>query len=340
MAALGTRFLTLLDATKGSKQVGKVAEVLVQENSMLNDIPYTEMNEGTVHKEEIRSALPAVYYRKANQAIPPSKTTTEERVFTAAHFESKSQMDTAVAARGGRQNIAYHRWNQAQGHLQSHALETASLMIYGSPVDSNRKTPGFFDIYSTLNTAEPTSKQIVDAGGIGTDNTSILLVVWGERSVFGVYPKGTEAGLSRVDRSPGNKEIQIQALDPFGNPGTFWGFEEDFSTDHGLVVKDYRQAARAANIDVSNLVTNSGAANLIDVMRKLTYKVHSLSAGKPVFYVNRTVEAALDAQATAQVGLGGGLRYDNYQGQSVLMFRGIPIRRMDALINGEARVVA
>lgn len=341
MAAIGNRLVTLLDVAKSkNKKIGKVAEVLVQENSMLQDIPYMVMNEGTIHKEDIRSNLPAIYYRKANQAIPASKTTTEERSFTAAHFESKSQIDTAVASRGGTEMIAYNRWNQAQGHIQAHAIEHAALTIYGSPVDSNRKVPGFFDVYSTLATSEPTSKQVIDAGGTGSDNTSVLLVHWGERSVFGIYPAGSEAGLQRIDRSPGGKEIQIQATDTNGNPGAFWGFEEDFMIDHGLVIKDYRQAGRIANIDVPALISGTGAADLITLMIQLTYRIHNPKNGMGVFYVNRTLEAALHLQALTKVGAGAGLTFGNYQGEQVLMFRGTPVRRADALLNSEARVVA
>jgi len=340
MAALGSRLVTLADVAKSkNKQIGAVAEVLVQENPMLNDIPYMEMNEGTSHIEEIRSSLPSVYYRKANQAIPASKTTTEERTFTAAHFESKSQIDEAVAKRGGVDRIAYNRWNQAQGHIQAHALEHAALTIYGSPEDSNRKVAGFFDIYSTVSSSEEVSKQIVDGGGTGSDNTSILLCCWGERSVFGVYPRGTQAGLKRTDRSAGGKLVQISALDVNGNAGSFWGFEEQFEIDHGLVVKDYRQAARACNLDVSALVAASGAADLIDIMIDMMYKIHTLDNGTPVFYMNRTIEAHLDKQSRTAIGAAGGLTYDNYQGKRILTFRGIPIRRSDAILNSEARVV-
>lgn len=340
MGALGSKLVTLADVAKSKNaQIGKVAEVLVQENPMLNDIPYMEMNEGTIHKEEIRSALPAVYYRKANQAIPASKTTTEERTFTAAHFESKSQIDAAVAKRGGIDRIAYNRWNQAQGHIQAHAIEHANLTIYGSPIDSNRKVAGFFDIYSTLNASEPTSKQIIDGGGSSSDNCSMLLVHWGERSIFGVYPAGTQAGLKRTDRSAGGKEVQINALDSAGAAGSFWGYEEQFEIDHGLVVKDYRQAARIANIDPALLKSGSGAADLIDLMISGHYKIHNPQNGNGVWYVNRTLEAFLHKQALTKVGAGAGLTYDNYQGQKVLMFLGNPVRRSDALLNTEDQVV-
>lgn len=339
MAAKGSSLVTLADVAKSKdKQIGKVAEVLVQQNAMLNDIPYMEMNEGTIHKEDIRSALPAVYYRKANQPIPASKTTTEERTFQASHFESKSQIDRAVAERGGMDRVAYNRWNQAQGHLQAHANELASLIIYGSPVDSNRKSAGFFDVFSTLATTEETRKQIIDAGGTGSDNTSILKVHWGERSVFGVYPKGTTSGLTRKDHSAGGKLVQIPGTDPNGNPGNFWGYEEEFMTDHGLVIKDYRQAARVANIDVLNLASGSGAADLIDVMISANYKIDDLSNGKGVWYVNRTIEAFLHKQALTKVGAGAGLSFDNFEGKQILTFLGDPIRRMDALLNSESRV--
>jgi len=339
MAALGTELVTLIDVSKSkNKQIGKVAEVLSQENPMLMDIPFMVMNEGTVHKEEIRSNLPAVYYRKANQPIPASKTTTEERSFTAAHFESKSVMDEMVAKRGGMDRIAYNRWNQAQGHLQAHAQEHASLMIYGSPESDNRKVAGFFDIYSTLNTSEEVSNQVVDGGGSSSDMCSILMVVWGERSIFGVYPAGTQAGLKRTDRSKGGQLVQIQGVDENGNTGHYWGYEEQFEIDHGLVVKDYRQAVRIANIDQALLKSGAGAADLIDLMISGFHKLHNPEGGKLVIYCNRTLQAFLHKQALTKVGAGGGLNYDNFEGKRILSFLGAPVRRSDALLTSEDQV--
>lgn len=341
MSALGAKLVTLADVAKSkNKQIGKVAEVLVQENPMLLDIPYMEMNEGSIHKEDIRSALPAVYYRKANQAIPASKSTTEERTFTASHFESKSQIDEAVARRGGIDRIAYNRWNQAQGHLQAHAQEHASLTIYGSPLTSTLKSAGLADVYSTVDeTAEETANQVIDGGGTTGDNTSIWKIHWGERSIFGVYPAGTQAGLKRTDRSQGGKLVPIAALDSDGAAGSIWGFEEQFEIDHGLVVKDYRQASRICNIDPALLLSGVGAADLIDLMISAHYKIHNPANGTGVWYVNRTIEAFLHKQALTKVGAGAGLNYQNYQGSMVLMFLGAPVRRSDALLNTEDRIV-
>lgn len=340
MAALGSRLVTLADVAKSkNKQIGMVAEVLTLSNPMLNDVPFMEMNEGTIHKEEIRSGLPALYYRKANEAIPASKSTTEERTFGAAHFESKSQIDSAVAKRGGVDRINYNRWNQAQGHIQAHANELASLLIYGSTTDATEKTQGFFDVYSQTSGSEA-SKQVLDAGGsTGSALSSILLSYWGENSIFGVYPKGTSWGLTRTDRSAGNKEVQIQATDRNGNPGSFWGYEENFMTDSGLVIKDYRQGARIANIDIDALKSKVGAADLTELMIMAYHKIANRNNGKGTWYMNSTLMAHGHIQARKEVGAGGGFTYANYQGGPVLTFMGLPVRLSDAILDSEAEVL-
>lgn len=335
MGALGGSLVTLADVAKSkNKQIGKVAEVLMVEHPMIGHIPYKEMNEGTRHIEEIRSGLATVYYRKANQAIPASKSTTEEREFKAAHFESKSQMDEKVANRGGADRVAYNRWNQAQGHIQAMANEHASLTMYGSPVSDARKVAGLTDFFGSMSASEPTSAQIIEGGGTTGDNTSIWKIHWGENSVFGIYPAGEGAGLKRKDRG----FVQINALDSAGAAGSFWGYEEQFEIDHGLVLKDYRQVARIANIDPALLLSGASAADIIDLMISANYKIHSLNNGKGHWYMNRTALAFLHKQALTKVGAGGGLSFDNFEGKKILTFLGDPIFSEDTILNTEDRV--
>lgn len=338
MAAIGTKLLTMSDVAKNKNtQIGKVAEVLVQSNPVLAHMPYVQMNEKTVHVETLRSNLPNIYYRKANQPIPASKSRLEERTFSAAHFESKSQIDEMVASRGGAEMINFNRWNQATAHIQAMAQEHADLLFYGSPLEDSRKVAGITDILSTLNANEPTSKQIINAGGIGGDNTSVFFVHWGIDKVFGVYPAGSQAGLVRKD----NGRVQIMGTDEQGNPGTFWGYEEQFMIDHGLVVKDYRALARVCNIDISDLKTGgSNAAELLKLMTRAHYRIPAaIRAAKGGYvYMNSTITSFLHEQALDKVGAGGGLTYQNYQGEQVLMFLGRPVIECDAILNNESAV--
>jgi hypothetical protein len=335
MATKGIGFVSLLDV---AKKGDKVAEVLTLKNKMMGDIPYMEMNEGTTHKESIRSFLPSPKYRKANQALAAAKSGLEERTFSAAHFESRSQMDAKVAQRGGMDRVALNRWNQAMGHIQAMANEHARLMIYGSPSGEGNKEPGLADIYYTKTTAtSETAKNVVDAAGSGSDNTSIYLINWNPNSVFGVYPKGTQAGLKRTDYSEGGKLVQLQGLDDTGAAGTFYGYDEIFEIDHGLVVKDWRQCARIANIDVSDLKAGSGTnPQLLDLLITAQYRLDDMSGA--VIYCNRTVHGMLHKQALSQVKAGGGLTFMNYGGETVLSFNGMPIRIQDAILETEAAV--
>jgi len=337
MAVIGASLVTLADVAKGKNvRIGKVAEVLVQSNPILDHMPYIEMNEKTVHIESLRSNLPAVYYRKANQPIPASKSRIEERSFSAAHFESKSQIDVMVAARGGQDRVAFNRWNQAQGHIQAMAQEHADLLFYGSPSEDARKVAGFFDVLSTLSASEPTSKQMVNAGGVGSDNTSILFVDWGPNTVFGVYPAGTTAGLKRED----NGKVQIIGTTETSVTGTFWGWEEEFMIDHGLVVKDFRATARVCNIDISDLKAGgTSAADLLKLMTRAHYRIPAAVRTKSGYvYMNSTIASFLHEQALEKVGGGGGLTFANYQGEQVMMFLGRQVIVTDALLNTEAVV--
>lgn len=339
MAVLGVDYLTLSDAKALLPvEIGEVAEVLRKAVPIIDDIPYVEMNKGVKHVVHLRSDLPEVYYRKANQAIPASKTGTEEREFVAAHFESKAVMDEKAAEYGGKNRVAVNRWNQAEGHIQANAHELANLIVYGSPADNHQKVAGIYDILSTLNTAEPTSKQIIDAGGTGSDNTSILFVSWGKKKVYGIYEAGTTAGLKRIDRSKGGL-VQIAGKTAANGDGWYWGYEENFEVDHGLCVEDYRALARVANIDVSNLLIPANAADLFKFMKRAFYRIPpQLRQEKGKVYVNSTIMSFLDEQATEKVAAGGGLRYENYQGETVLTFRGWQIREMDIILNTEGRV--
>lgn len=333
MAAKGSGILTLADVAKSKDaEVGQVAEVLLQRNPILEDIPYMEMNMETYHKEFIRGSLPEVTYRKANQPIPSSKSEIEERTFNGCHFECKSEIDVMVAERGGK--LAFNRWNQAQAHIQAMGLEHADVLFNGSPEDSHLKSPGLFDVYSTVNSANsPVAANVIDALGVGSDNTSMQLVVWGPQSIFGVFPKGTKAGLQSKD----NGKVQIVGTTAGGATGTYWGYQEEFMMDHALVVKDWRQGARAVNIDVSKLKDGTGV-DLVDLMIDLQAKVENLAGGTPVYYVNRTLYAHLRKQVKNQVAAGGGLTFDNFGGKWVMMFDGIPVKVCDAILNNYTQV--
>jgi len=105
----------------------------------------------------------------------------------------------------------------------------------------------------------------------------------------------------------------------------------------GIQLADWRYVVRIANIDISNLTAGTGA-DLIDLM-ETALEILPNGLGRPVFYMNRLVARVLRRQERGDVTTGGGLTFENVEGKRVMDFAGVPVRRVDALLTTEARVV-
>jgi hypothetical protein len=116
-------------------------------------------------------------------------------------------------------------------------------------------------------------------------------------------------------------------------------YQERWQWKAGIALKDWRYVVRICNIDVSNLVAKSSAADLIELMIKAIHRIPALGLVKPAFYMNRTVFQMLDIQRRDDVIAGGGLSYQDVDGMMRPTFRGIPIAKTDALLETEATVV-
>lgn len=336
MAALGgLGFITLGDvaANKGNA-AADVAEVLSLENGILNFLPYREANKGKHHETQKRIKLPETYERKANQAIPRGKSLVGTDVFNCAHIESKVEVDKLILNGMSPEDKMKERWIQAQGNIISMGHKQADLFFNGSLDTDVSRVGGIFDFYSTVNSStSAVASQVIDCGGSGSDNTSMMLLSLG-LGVHGIYPKGSNFGVQSFD----DGEIDIIANDTNGNPSSFRGERERFEMDHGLAIADYTRSCRAANIDVSNLSDGSGK-DLFEILIAMWHRAKFVQAGQHCIAVNSTIAQWLDLQAYRKVGSGGQLSYVEIDGREQLVFRRIPIVTCDSISNAQARVV-
>ena len=333
--AIGYKQQTLMDMVKlESMSTQKIAEVLTLRNEVLNDIPYSVFNEGSYHKEFIRSYVPTPTRRMINEGTQAQPTKIVERTFVEDKFESLSQIDEDAAIRG--RGIKFNRFQFAQGHVAGMANEHGRTVFYGTPASETQKADGLATIYKSL-TGE-TKSQIVDASaGAGIDDlnyTSIYVVNWGD-NFFGGFPQGTKAGIEHIDRSGSEKAIKIQGKDRNGVDGQYYGFEETFKLRHSLIPKDYRFGGRVANIRVPDLKTGN-AADLIDLLIDVQECLREQSGA--VAYVHPVIHSILRKQARNEVKGGGGLTYENYYGKKVVMFGDMPIRRCESISLNEGLV--
>jgi hypothetical protein len=332
MATLNANVLTLADWAKRKDPDGKVpkiVELLSQTNEILTDMLWSEGNLPTGHRITVRTGLPSVAWRLLNQGVQPSKSTTAQIDEATGNLEAWSETDKDLVELNG--NAGAFRLSEARAFVEAMNQEMASTLFYGNGGTAPEEFTGLAPRYSDRSAAN--GKNIIDAGGTGSDNSSIWLVGWGNDSIYGIFPKGSKAGLEHEDM--GLVTVETTA----GVAGSrMRAYQDRWVWKSGVALKDWRYVARIANIDISNLVAKSSAADLIEEMIKAYHVIQNIRMTKAVWYMNRTVFQMLDIQRRDDVISGGGLTYPVVDGVIQPTFRGIPIRICDALTEAEAQV--
>ena len=330
MAALGSGNLTLAELAKRMDPSGKTAvivELLSQSNEMLDDMTWKEGNLETGNRTSVRTSLPTVSWRMANQGVVPSRSTTAQIDDQAAMLEAWSEVDVDVLNLNG--NTASARLSEGRAFIEAMNQEMAQTIFYGNGGVAPEEFTGLAPRYG-LSTGTNGSN-VIKAGGVDVDNTSAWLVAWGDETVSGLVPKGSKAGLQHNDYG----EVTVEMI--AGLPGSrMRAMQERWQWKAGLMVKDWRYVVRICNLDAS-LMNGGVTIDLISLMEQAEETIPN-RLGKTVWYMNRTTRRYLRKFIRTAVGNGGGLTFDNYSGKRTLMFGDTPIRTVDALLNTEALV--
>lgn len=326
--------LTLADVAKRLDPSGKAAsigELLNQSNAILDDVPWVEGNLPAGHQYSQRTSLPTPTWITINSGITPTISTTAQNVDSVGILGDVVEIAKEVAEFGG--NLQENLMREAEAHLEGMAQEFSQTLVYGNATTAPTEFTGFAPRYNS--TSGTTGQNVISGSGSGSDNSSIWLIGWGKGKVYGIYPKGSKAGLEQINR--GLETIEDTA--GVGGAGTrLLGYRTFFYWKCGLAVEDWRYAVRICNVDISNLVAKSSAADIFDLMIKALYRIPNLSACSPKFYMNRTLLEMLDIQGRDDVQTGGGLGYADVAGKELRSFRGVPIRLVDQLTETEATV--
>lgn len=340
MAALDSFRLTLADLQKlmdPSGRVSPVAELLDQANEIYMDIGWQPGNLPTGHQWSQRTALPTASLRDYNEGVLPSKSAVAQSTAGMSIIEAWSEVDEAEANLNG--NKAGFRAQEDAAFVESLDQKFVNLLIYGSTASD----PKAFNGLATLNPG--LGQQCISAGGTtASAQTSIYVCEWGS-DLFGIYPKGSSAGLQHIDH--GRQIIQ------FSDNTRMAALVSQFIWTCGLVRRDPRATARIANIEVSHLTGLTGAQELTDYSTNILYRLSDVlyrlqrrASGKRVIYMNRVAHAALAKMCLAAAnggGAGSALTIQSAQTQfgtarQWMEYQGIPIRCVDQIVNTEAVV--
>lgn len=351
MAIIGGLALTYADWAKRLDPEGKVdtiVEILSQTNELMDDLLVVEGNLPTGHQTTVRTGLPSATWRLLNQGVSPTKSTTAQITDACGMLETYSDLDIAVADLNG--NSAEFRMSEDLAFLEGMNQQMASAYIYSNALNTPAQIMGLTPRYSTINVnAAQTAYNVIDAGGTGSTNTSVWVVVWGPNTAHGIFPKGQIAGLQHRDlgeqtlyTAVGTTQTQLQV------------YRTHFKWMTGLTVRDWRYIVRISNIDVTAL-SGGSAFNLINGLIRALDRIPTLPAGsgpvqktdapdggqmsmgRAAIYCNRVIRTYLDIQATNKTNVL--LQLNEFDGKVVTTFRGIPVRTMDAVLSTEARVI-
>ena len=339
---------TMLDLASRSvygKQM-HIAEMLSQANELYDDLPFKEANEMTGHEFAFRTSIPAGAWRQINQGVPYAKSTTAKARVSVASLEDYSQVDRLLAEVSG--DVMEFRENEDVAFLEGMSQTITATAFYGNTAATPAEFMGLSTFYNTVNTATAQdAANVIDAGGVGSSNTSLWLLGLSERTIYGITPRGTGAGLVMEDKGD-----TVPGFDSLGN--RFEAYTSWFRQRMGLVPEDWRFGVRLANIDTTSAgLAGPSAPDLFALMNKAAYlpptmgkresgitrtdaPTDPMTGVRFVWYCNRTVRHWMDVQAMRDRNVL--LSLPDYAGMVTDSWRGRPVKVVDQLINTELRL--
>lgn len=314
--------------------LARIVRMLTQRNDLMNFLDWRESNMMTGERTTVETSLPVVSDRIINKGVVSSFGEVEQIDEQCAIMESWFNIDEEQVRIGGSE--AAFRSSQFAGFAEKFSQQVNQRLLYANSQVNPAQILGIMPRYSSATAAN--AQNILNGGGVGSSNLSILLVQTGEGLTSGLFAKGTKAGIEHVDW--GKRIISQVASTPDTGIGTaqlvVWSSQ--FKQHYGLNIADWTSVVRACNIDVTQLANNNAPVSLPELMIRMLERPRSLSAGKTAFIMNRTARQYLRLQMRADVKLGGQLNYDVVDGKRTAIFQEVPILICDQMLNTEAAV--
>jgi hypothetical protein len=345
--ATGAPF-TLIDLarrTDPSGDAADVAELLSQANEIYDDLVWKEGNTNTGHVYTVRTSIPPGWWRFIGQGVPMSKTTTAQGRVNCGMLEDQFTVDRKLLEMAEDQNK--FRYEEDNGHLEGMSQTIAQTFMYGNQPTNPAQFTGLSAFYSAIGGATYAANMF-NGGGVASNNSSIWLVGWSPRSIYGIYPKGAKAGLTLEPL-----DYTQVAYDAAGNPyraAITW-----FRQEAGLCIEDWRWGSRLCNLDVTSAglggptpfdIFANGLTKMVLRMPKMARGVSGITETdaksemgmvvRPAIYSNRSVRGFADIQTIRDKNVLIGPK--DYAGNPVDSFRSIPWRVVDQLTISEATI--
>lgn len=310
--------LTLVEVAKRKAPDGNmaaVAEVLNQQNDIIQDALWREANDTFSNKSVRRASIPAGSWRKLNAGVAIEATTTREMVDTIGLLETWSQNDVEII--NAFPNPMQARNDEAMAFVEGLGQTMAATMIYGNSATTPEKFTGLAPRLASV----AATTNVINEGGTGSDLCSIFVVDWSPTGVYMVYPKNSMAGLEHKDK--GIETVR----DSSGN--MYEAYVDKFVWKAGMVVKNSKSIGRICNVESTGASNTFDEDNLITLMNRMTK-----GPGRRI-YTNQTVLTQMEIRAKDKTNINY-TKVDGLAPGPVLMFKGVPVRLVEQMLITEA----
>jgi len=335
MATVGNLAVTLNDwraRTAPDGTIDYIVETLAQSNPILQHMLWMEGNLPTGNQTTQRTSIPTPTLRRINRGADKVKSTTKQITDTCSMLEARSEIDIELLAL--QPDKEAFRRSEDSAIMEGFAQTMAKYTIYGDSDSNPDEFNGLAVRYNSLTGSKgDAGYQVISAGAGGTNtNTSAWLVGWGERTVAGIYPKNSQAGLKMRDL--GEQTVEDADGKKFQAVSTLFNWKA------GLAVRDLRQIASVRNIDVSTL-KGMTSANKVAMIENFIYaknRVRNLDAGKFQWYLSDSMYTFLETYLIDKNNVHV-TRQELMGKPPQIYLSGIPVFKLDAISETEAKLV-
>lgn len=336
MAIIEVGLDTLVDVARQTGPDGKpakIAQVLEQKNDIFLDAPMYPSNQSMSSLTTLAASEPSGEWIGLNEGGSVEKPTTEQIVDGCGMLESWSEVECKVAELSG--DVARYLENKDKAFIGGLGKSVTNALMYNSIFTGNTKAfHGIMPRYNSTTTGRGKDQiiKVMPDGTSVTDNMSIVLVKWGEDSVYMQYPKDLPSGLQYDFKGKVTKELANNKLMDV--------YRGKYDMYTGLVVVDYRCIVRACNISLA-AVLSSDPPNIIKTMSDMLDYLPD--ADGACFYMEKTLIShlrwAMLNRHNTPVTVDDWMRDGRKLRSGRLSFMGHPIGRVDQMSKAEALVV-
>ena len=342
MATKGSRYITFRDLASGRTPNGfvdrEVVDMVSKENPVLQDVLWKECNKGREDIVTIRSGLPEAVVRAFYEGWKGSKGSKRQVANACCRVSTGIEFDWALYE--ADKDKAAFLTDEQKAHSSVVGDKVASLLFYGD-VDGDPK--GINGLAKTLGKcgAVTGSGMVTDdalaefyclgAGGNSNGSAklrSVFLVGWGAKSVHGIYPEGTSAGIKIG-------QLTKQFVDDGAGGRLEMGLQE-MNWHAGLNIRDFRYCGRVCNIDITADPVGQSTPDYTKLIRKLVTRVRSNGVTQRL-YCSRLVFEAIAEQFEKKT-QGNAVKYADLEQKKDGSLLGIPVAICDCMNIDETAV--